>query len=249
MVSSFSSISSLVCQEGKHIPPKHCPPSTAGHGTGCLLASACCTRSQDGAFSCISWILVLFFGPLGKQQALLPPADDCAGVCSREVRWLMWEAGSSLSASFCRPGTTSLQQVTFCLGSWKQTSALKCGHKTYFAAFQATFSPSFCCAGDQLFVVLWPVFRCFAKAALLWSHGCFSPLTMRRAKKTAQGDILPQSCIPPGCRAGTGAPVKSSWGAHTSIAPDCGCCFRALTLAGRLGSTGASLPERASGCI
>ena len=55
-------------------------------------------------------------------------------------------------------------------------------HATNFAAFQATFSPSFCCAGDQLFLVPWPVFRCLTTAAFLQRHGCLSPLTMRRAK-------------------------------------------------------------------
>lgn len=94
---------------------------------------------------------------------------SCADWCER------WDP------SLCRSERTSSQQVTFCLGFWEQIRTLKCGCATYFAAFQATFSLSFCRAVDQLFPAPQPMFARFTTAALLRSRGCLSPLTMRRA--------------------------------------------------------------------
>lgn len=63
----FSMVSYLhCCLEGRCIPWKHGPPFTAEHG-------ACSARRQDGALvvCCTDLKPSLFFGPIGKAEALL----------------------------------------------------------------------------------------------------------------------------------------------------------------------------------
>lgn len=137
MVSFFSSML------GREVYPTEALPSFHRRAWGWVFACISLLYKKLAwslLMSVMDFKLGLFFGPSGKLQTLLFPAEDCVGVRSREDCWLTRKAGSSLSASSCRPGQISLQRVTFPLGSWKQTSALKCGHAAYFAAFQATFS-------------------------------------------------------------------------------------------------------------
>lgn len=127
--------------------------------------------------------LDFFFGHLGKLQMLL-----------FQLCWLLWKLRSI-------PLQIWENFIAASLGFWEQTSARKCVCATYFAAFQATFSPSFSRAGDQLFPAPQPVFACFTTAALLWSRGCLSPLTMRRAKVWQRWRTC---CLNHVCRLGTG---------------------------------------------